>query len=90
MHLEDITAIGWVHTLTIIPALLAGALNLVAEKGTARHRFIGRVYVWSMIVSNLSAFGVYHFDIARYWPFTAGRTSSASSTGWPSSRQRSS
>ena len=33
---------------------------------------MGRVYVVSMIVLNLSAFAIYKFDIAHFVPFRAG------------------
>src|SRR5579862_9592395 len=72
MRISDITLIGWLHTITILVALIAGAINLVSDKGTAQHKLVGQTYFWSMIASNLSAFAIYRFDIARYEPFTAG------------------
>jgi len=72
MHVADITPIGWIHTLACLVAIVAGALNLAAEKGTAQHRAVGRLYVWSMIVLNLSAFGIFRFDVAQFRPLVAG------------------
>jgi hypothetical protein len=33
---------------------------------------LGRTYVYSMVATNALSMGVYHFDIARFAPFTAG------------------
>jgi uncharacterized membrane protein len=72
MHIGDITMIGWLHTVACVLAFFAGAHNLVAEKGTPRHRLVGRTYFWSMIVLNLTSLTVYRFDIASFRPFVAG------------------
>jgi len=72
MHVHDITLIGWFHSIGCLIALVAGAWNLAAAKGTPRHRLIGRVYIWSMIALNLSSLALYRFDIARFAPFRAG------------------
>lgn len=72
MHVSDITLAGWVHSITCLIALAAGAVILVAEKGTPQHRMLGSFYFWSMIVLNLSAFGIYRFDVAQFRPLVAG------------------
>jgi uncharacterized membrane protein len=72
MHVHDITLIGWAHTIACLIALVAGGWNIVGPKGTPRHILMGRVYVWSMIALNLSAFAIYKFDIAHFAPFRAG------------------
>ncbi len=72
MHVADLTLAGWMHSLTCLIALAAGAVLLVAEKGTLQHRTLGRFYFWSMIIVNLSAFGIYRFDTMRFKPFKAG------------------
>ena len=72
MHIHDITLIGWLHSLACAIALLAGATNLAATKGTPQHKRVGRVYFWSMLALNLSAFAIYRFDIAHFVPFSAG------------------
>ena len=72
MHVHDITLIGWLHSIGCLIALVAGAWNLAAVKGTPRHRLIGRVYIWSMIALNLSSLALYRFDIAHFAPFRAG------------------
>lgn len=72
MHVADITLVGWIHTIACLIALSAGAVNLVAEKGTLQHRTVGSFYFWSMIVLNLSAFGIYRFDVAQFRPLVAG------------------
>ena len=72
MHVADLTIVGWIHSIACLIALAAGAVNIVAEKGTLQHRTIGRFYFWSMIVVNLSAFGIYRFDVAQFRPLVAG------------------
>jgi uncharacterized membrane protein len=72
MHVQDIIPIGWVHVIACLAALIAGGWNIVGRKGTPRHILMGRVYVGSMIVLNLSAFAIYKFDIAHFRPFQAG------------------
>ncbi len=72
MHISDITVFGWFHSVTCMIALLCGAANLALPKGTGRHRVAGRIYVWSMIALNLSAFAIYRFDIGQFVPFRAG------------------
>ncbi len=72
MHIHDITLIGWIHTIACLIALVAGGWNIVGAKGTPRHMLMGRAYVVSMIVLNLSAFAIYKFDIAHFVPFQAG------------------
>ncbi|HXL98672.1 MAG TPA: DUF2306 domain-containing protein [Rhizomicrobium sp.] len=72
MHVHDITFIGWFHSIGCLIALVAGAWNLAAVKGTPRHRAVGRIYVWAMIALNLSSLALYRFDIAHFAPFRAG------------------
>ena len=58
MRWSDLSAIGYVHTLTCVTALLLGAFMMFSRKGTAVHRRAGRWYVGAMVVANLSAFGI--------------------------------
>lgn len=71
MNMTGVSLLGWVHTAACTIALLAGAYVLVWEKGTARHKQMGRIYVYSLFVACIAIFGVYHFDI-RFSPFKAG------------------
>jgi uncharacterized membrane protein len=58
MNLE-MSSLGWVHTVACLCALATGALVLAGPKGTLRHRSIGRLYLASMLVTNLTALGIY-------------------------------
>lgn len=69
MQLAGISLIGWLHTLGCIAALVLGAMNLVATKGTHGHRGRGLAYVVSMIVAMGLSLAIYHFDI----PITGGK-----------------
>ena len=63
MHLSGISPIGWIHTIACISALLFGAMNLVAAKGTPRHKFRGLGYTLSMVVAMGLSLFIYRFDI---------------------------
>lgn len=63
MHIADISIIGWIHTTGCIAALVFGAMNLVAAKGTPHHKFRGLSYLISMIVAMGLSFWIYRFDI---------------------------
>lgn len=72
MLVSNMSIIGWLHSLACTLALVVGASNILLAKGTPRHRRAGRIYFYAMLAANLSAFGVYHFDIAHFRPLSAG------------------
>jgi uncharacterized membrane protein len=72
MIVSDISLLGWLHSLACLAALAAGAWNLALPKGTPLHRSVGLVYVIAMLVLNISAFGIYKFDINHFQPFHGG------------------
>jgi uncharacterized membrane protein len=72
MNMIGVSMLGWLHTLACTVAIGIGAYVLAGPKGTALHRRTGRWYVYTMLVATISSFGVYHFDISRFVPFTAG------------------
>lgn len=72
MNMTGVSLIGWFHTLAATLSILVGGAVILGAKGTARHRFLGRTYFAAMIAANASSFAVYHFDVARFVPFTAG------------------
>ena len=57
-----------VHALVAIFAMLAGAVQLAAPKGTPRHRWLGSCWVGAMAVVAVSSFWIHGF---RWWgPFS--------------------
>lgn len=72
MHMEHVSLIGWVHTLTCTAAIFFGAWNIFATKGTALHRGSGFTYIVSMLIGNAAALAVFHGDIALNRPPQAG------------------
>ena len=58
MRWSDLSAVGYIHTLTCVLALLIGAFMIFGRKGTILHRRVGRWYVGAMVFANLSAFGI--------------------------------
>lgn len=54
------SSLGWFHLATALIAMIAGAYVLVKPKGTKRHKTIGYIYVFSMILVCSSALGIYN------------------------------
>lgn len=55
----EITMLGFIHTLLGFLALFSGWVVFLQPKGTRWHVRVGRVYVYSMLGLNLTAFGIY-------------------------------
>lgn len=53
--------IGKSHVLTAIISLIAGIVLFLNYKGTIRHKWVGYLYVVSMLVMNLTALSHYTF-----------------------------
>ncbi len=47
------------HTIVGFSSLAFGALVLFNIKGTLKHKILGKLYVVSMLILNLTAFGIY-------------------------------
>ena len=57
-----------VHALVALLAMVIGAVQLAAPKGTLRHRWLGFVWVGAMAIVALSSFWIHEF---RWWgPFS--------------------
>lgn len=54
------SSLGWLHLATALIAMIAGAYVLVKPKGTKRHKTIGYIYVFSMILVCGSALCIYN------------------------------
>ncbi|PSK97586.1 DUF2306 domain-containing protein [Cecembia rubra] len=54
------TSLGWFHLVTALVALISGAYVLFKPKGTKRHKQVGYIYVFSMILVCSSALGIYN------------------------------
>jgi uncharacterized membrane protein len=55
----DLSWLGWVHAVACVGALATGALVLLGPKGSRRHRSGGRLYLIAMLVTNVTALGIY-------------------------------
>lgn len=53
------SSLGWFHLATALLAMVAGAFVLAARKGTKRHKQVGYLYVFSMLLVCGSAMGIY-------------------------------
>lgn len=53
-------ALGFGHTVIACTAIVLGTVVLFKPKGSKMHRRIGYAYVWSMVLTNLSAFLIYN------------------------------
>lgn len=63
MHMSEVSLIGWVHTIACIAALILGAWNVMAAKGTPTHKRCGTGYAASMVIAMTCSFAVYRFDL---------------------------
>lgn len=55
------SGLGIIHTILAILAMVLGTVVLLRPKGSKRHIQLGYAYFWSMILMNLTAFGIYNF-----------------------------
>ena len=53
--------LGLIHTVFALASMIFGAVVLIKPKGDKKHMQLGYLYVWSMILMNLTAFGIYNF-----------------------------
>lgn len=63
----NLSALGWIHAAACLAALATGMVVLARPKGTARHRRFGHLYLIAMLVTNLSALGIYRRGVF-YFP----------------------
>lgn len=56
--MAELTPAIWVHGIAAFVALILGALVLWRRKGDERHRWMGRVWVATMVVVAVSSFGI--------------------------------
>lgn len=66
--MEIMSIIPALHIASSIVALVLGAWVLLAPKGDRRHRRVGRAYAISMLVVNVTAFGIYRL-FGGFGPF---------------------
>ncbi len=55
------SSIGLFHTLAALSAMFFGTWVFLTQKGTTKHKKLGYVYIASMLLMNLSGFGIYNF-----------------------------
>ena len=70
--------VGLIHLIVSIIALITGLYILLKTKGTKRHKQIGYIYVFSMILLNVTAFMIYRvygkFGIFHYFAIISSLT----------------
>ncbi|WP_109300319.1 DUF2306 domain-containing protein [Aquimarina sp. AU474] len=54
------STIGLIHTIFAIISLITGTYVILTTKGTKTHVNVGYIYVVSMLIMNLTGFGIYH------------------------------
>jgi len=59
----DLFPLGWVHLVASLAALAVGILVLLRPKGTPVHRRRGRVYALALLVTSVTALGIYRRGI---------------------------
>ena len=90
----DILPLGWVHLIASLIALVLGLLIVVRPKGTTVHKLRGRIYVVAIVVTSITALGIYRlgsfffahwFGVAALIVTTVGITAAhfkVPRTGW--------
>ena len=64
------TTLGAAHVTAALAALVFGAVVLLARKGTHSHRVMGAAFVAAMLVTNLTALGIFQLT-GTFGPFHA-------------------
>lgn len=82
----DLVPLGWIHSLACLVALAAGAFILVTPKGTRRHRIVGRAYLASMLLLNMTALGIYQLGVFFFPHILAIATLALIAAGWGAAR----
>jgi len=59
---------GLIHLVSACMALVLGTWVLAAKKGSRQHQRVGYIYTASMLVLNITAFGLYHL-FGGFGPF---------------------
>ena len=59
----DLFPLGWVHLVASLAALAVGMLVVLRPKGTPVHKRRGRVYALTLLVTSLTALGIYRRGI---------------------------
>ncbi|MBV8335955.1 MAG: hypothetical protein JO358_11090, partial [Alphaproteobacteria bacterium] len=59
----DLLPVGWVHLGASLLALAAGTLVLLRPKGTPVHKRRGRIYALALLVTSVTALGIYRRGI---------------------------
>ena len=59
----DLLPLGWVHFIASLIAVVVGAAILVRPKGTPRHRLRGRIYAAAVLVTSITALGIYRLGV---------------------------
>jgi len=82
----DLVPLGWMHSLACLVALAAGAFIFATPKGTRRHQQLGRAYLASMLVLNLTALGIYQLGVFFFPHVLAVVTLVLMAAGWGAAR----
>jgi uncharacterized membrane protein len=77
----DLFPLGWVHLLASLAALAVGMLVLLRPKGTPVHKRRGRVYALTLLVTSLTALGIYRRGIFFFPHWLAIATLIVTTTG---------
>ncbi len=80
--MENISIIGWIHTITCVLAMIAGGVALFAIKGSVDHKKWGHWYFYVMAVTNLSALLIYPEGQFNIFHWMAVGTLAALLLGW--------
>ncbi len=80
--MENISMIGWIHTITCVFAMIAGGVALFAKKGSVDHKKWGHWYIYVMAATNLSALLIFPEGQFNIFHWMAVGTLAALLLGW--------
>jgi uncharacterized membrane protein len=58
--MPEIILLGWIHTFIGILALLVGFYTLAKYKVISSGYFVGRLYLWSTLITAVTSLGIYN------------------------------
>ena len=64
---QELTLASAIHLAAVVPAVVIGAVQLAAPKGTRPHRLLGWVWVLSMVAAAVSSFWVMELRKGAGW-----------------------
>ncbi len=86
MITDNISIIGWLHTLLTVLALGCAVVIMFSPKGTARHRLLGDVFAFSLFTGSALSLTIYRTGVFFFPHVLAIVTMVTITIGWLAGR----